>query len=78
MTFEKVKKIIVETLNLKNDEKVTLDAHLVDDLGADSLDAAEIIMSIEDEFGIAVNDDAIQTIKCVRDLVDAIDAEINK
>ncbi len=78
MTFEKVKKIIVETLNLKDPEKVTMDAHLVDDLGADSLDAAEIIMSIEDEFGIAVNDDAIQTIKYVKDLVNAIDAELNK
>ncbi len=78
MTFEKVKKIIVETLNLKDPEKVTMDSHLVDDLGADSLDAAEIIMSIEDEFGIAVNDDAIQTIKYVKDLVNAIDAELNK
>lgn len=78
MTFEKVKKIIVDTLNLKNPDVVTMDSHLVDDLGADSLDAAEIIMSIEDEFGISVNDDAIQTIKYVRDLVNAIDNELSK
>lgn len=78
MTFEKVKKIIVDTLNLKNPDVVTMDSHLVDDLGADSLDAAEIIMSLEDEFGISVDDDKIQTIKYVKDLVNAIDAELNK
>lgn len=78
MTFEKVKKIIVDTLNLKNPDVVTMDSHLVDDLGADSLDAAEIIMSLEDEFGISVDDDKIQTIKYVKDLVNAIDTELNK
>lgn len=78
MTFDKVKNIIVETLNLKDPDQVTMDSHLVDDLGADSLDAAEIVMSIEDEFGIAVDDDAANTIKYVKDLVAAIDAELNK
>ena len=76
MTFEKVKKIIVETLNLKDASKVTLEAHLVNDLGADSLDAVDIIMSIEDEFGISVDDEAVQTIKTVADLVNAIDANL--
>ena len=74
MTFEKVKKIIAETLNLKDASKVTLEAHLVNDLGADSLDAVDIIMGIEDEFGISVEDDKIQSIKTVADLVAAIDA----
>lgn len=78
MTFEKVKKIIADTLNLKDPEQITMDSHLVDDLGADSLDAAEIVMSIEDEFGIAVDDDAASTIKCVKDLVAAIDSALNK
>lgn len=73
MTFDKVKKIIVETLNLKDADKVTLDSHLVDDLGADSLDAVDIIMSVEEEFGITVEDDAVQNIKYVSDLVKAID-----
>ena len=45
--FEKVKKLIVDELNVK-EEKVQLDTHLVDDLGADSLDAVELIMAIED------------------------------
>lgn len=78
MTFEKVKKIIVETLNLKNADKVTMEAHLVDDLGADSLDAVDIIMSIEEEFNIAVDDTTVQNIKYVSDLVNAIDQEISK
>ena len=47
MTFEKVKRIIVETLNVKDEAKVTMEAHLVNDLGADSLDAVDIIMGIE-------------------------------
>ena len=74
MTFEKVKKIITETLNLKDASNVTMEAHLVNDLGADSLDAVDIIMGIEDEFGISVEDDKIQSIKTVADLVAAIDA----
>lgn len=78
MTFEKVKKIIVETLNLKDANKVTMEAHLVDDLGADSLDAVDIIMSIEEEFNIAVDDTTVQNIKYVSDLVNAIDQEISK
>lgn len=73
MTFAKVKKIIAETLNLKDAEKVTMEAHLVNDLGADSLDAVDIIMGIEDEFGISVDDEKIQAIKTVADLVSAID-----
>ncbi len=76
MTFTKVKKIIAETLNLKDAEKVTLEAHLVNDLGADSLDAVDIIMGIEDEFGISVDDEKIQSIKTVADLVNAIDEAI--
>ena len=78
MTFEKVKNIIVETLNIKDESKVTMEAHLVNDLGADSLDAVDIIMGIEDAFGISVSDDAISTIKTVADLVNAIDSELAK
>ena len=78
MTFEKVKRIIVETLNVKDEAKVTMEAHLVNDLGADSLDAVDIIMGIEDEFGISVSDDAITTIKTDADLVNAIDSELGK
>jgi acyl carrier protein len=66
--FEKVKKLIVDELNVK-EEKVQLDTHLVDDLGADSLDAVELIMAIEDEFDIEINDEVAQNMKTVRDIV---------
>lgn len=73
MVFEKVQKIIAEGLNVSLD-KVTMDTHLVDDLGADSLDAVELIMALEDEFGLEVDDDAAQNMKYVKDLVNYIEA----
>ena len=69
MIFDKVKEIIVNELNV-DAEKVTLEANLKEDLGADSIDAVEVIMSLEDEFGISISDDAAQNIKTVQDLVD--------
>ena len=66
--FEKVKNIIVNELGV-DAEKVTLDAKLSEDLGADSLDAVELIMAIEDEFGIEINDEAAQQITKVEDIV---------
>ncbi len=70
--FEKVKEIIVNELKVEAD-KVTLEANLHDDLGADSIDAVEVIMSLEDEFGISIDDDAAQNIKTVQDLVNYIE-----
>ncbi|CDD21513.1 MAG: acyl carrier protein [Acholeplasmatales bacterium] len=72
MVFEKVQKIISENLNVPL-EKVTMDTHLVDDLGADSLDAVELIMALEEEYGIEVDDEAAQNMKYVRDLVNYIE-----
>ena len=51
-----------------------METHLVDDLGADSLDAVELIMALEDEFGLEVDDDAAQNMKYVKDLVNYIEA----
>jgi acyl carrier protein len=73
MVFEKVQKIIAEGLNISLD-KITMETHLVDDLGADSLDAVELIMALEDEFGLEVDDDAAQNMKYVKDLVNYIEA----
>ena len=71
--FEKVKEIIVKELKVEA-EKVTLDARLKDDLGADSLDAVEIIMDIEDEFNIQIDDSEAENIKTVGDIVKYIEA----
>ena len=73
MVFEKVKEIIVSTLKL-DASKVTLEANLEHDLGADSLDAVEVVMALEDEFGIEIEDDAAQSIKTVGDIVNYIES----
>lgn len=73
MVFDKVKEIISIELNI-DPSKVTPEAHLEKDLGADSLDAVEVIMALEDEFDMSVDDDALQTIKTVQDLVEYIEA----
>ena len=70
--FEKIKTIIANELGI-DEEKVTLEARLSEDLGADSLDAVELIMAIEDEFDIEVNDEAAQTIQKVKDIVDYVE-----
>lgn len=68
MVFEKVKKIIANELNVDEDQ-ITMETRLAEDLGADSLDAVELIMSIEDEFEIEVDDENAQNIRCVGDIV---------
>lgn len=72
MIFEKVKTIIAEQLELDEDE-VTLDAVVTDDLGADSIDIVDIVMALEDEFGVEIPDDAIDYIKSVGDIVKYIE-----
>ena len=66
--FAKVKKIIVSELNCSED-KVTLDAKLRDDLGADSIDAVQIVMEVEDEFKITVDDSQAESMVTVGDVV---------
>lgn len=73
MVFETVKKIVAESMNVEA-EKITMETLLVDDLGADSLDAVELIMALEDEFDMEIEDDAAQNIKSIGDLVNYIEA----
>ena len=75
MVFEKVREIIVEQLGVdKND--VTMDTHLMKDLEADSLDAVEIIMAIEDEYGIEIPDEDAEKFQSVSDLVKFVEANL--
>ena len=73
MVLEKVKAILVEQFDVEED-KVTADTDLQEDLGADSLDVVDLLMSIEDEFGVEVPDDEIENIKTVGSLVSYIEA----
>jgi acyl carrier protein len=65
---EKVKKIIVEQLPV-NPEPVTPDAKFVEDLGADSLDNVELIMALEEEFGLEVPDEEAEKLQSVGDVI---------
>lgn len=64
MTFDELKQIVVDTLNCDED-KVTMEASLADDLQADSLDAVELNMALEDACGISVPDEELATMKTV-------------
>ena len=71
-TFDRVKKIIVEQLGVEENE-VTPEASITDDLGADSLDQVELVMAFETEFGIDIPDEEAEKIKTVGDAVEKID-----
>ena len=70
--FQKVKSIITEQLGVDESE-VTPEADFVDDLGADSLDTVELVMALEEEFGIEISDEDSEKIKTVGDVVKYID-----
>lgn len=72
MIYEKIKKIIADNLEIDEDS-VTMDSVVTDDLGADSLDVVDLVMSFEDEFGVEIPDDAVENIKTVGDIVKYIE-----
>lgn len=72
MTFEKIRDIIVEQLQIEEDE-IAMETDLMKDLSADSLDAVEIIMAIEDEWGIEIPDEDAEKIRTVADLVNYVE-----
>jgi acyl carrier protein len=75
--FEKVKKIISENLGVEED-KVTENASFVEDLGADSLDTVELVMALEEEFGVEIPDDQAEKILKVSDAVKYIETHAKK
>lgn len=72
MVFEKVRQILCEQLDVEEDN-VTMESNIAEDLGADSLDVVDLIMSIEDEFELEVPDDLVEGIKTVGDVVNYIE-----
>ena len=72
MIFEKLKDIIAEQLSVEQDE-ISLDSNIQDDLGADSLDVVDLITTIEDEFDLSIPDEAVEEIKTVGDIVNYIE-----
>jgi acyl carrier protein len=68
----KVKEIIVEQLGV-NEDQLNREAKMIDDLGADSLDAVERVMAIEEEFGIEVPDDEAEKLTAVGEIIDYVE-----
>lgn len=71
--FEIVKEVIVDTLSCEAD-KVTMDANLFEDLGADSLDAVELTLACEEKTGIRIAEEELENIKTVADIVNYLEA----
>ncbi|MEW5692070.1 MAG: acyl carrier protein [Candidatus Hydrogenedentota bacterium] len=72
-TFERLRDLIVDQLGVKAEE-VTPEAKFTSDLGADSLDIAELVMALEEEFGVEIPEEEAQKIETVQDAVNYIDA----
>ena len=72
-TFDKVKDIIIDKLGVE-EEKISKEASFVDDLGADSLDTLELIMQLEEEFGIEIPDDDAEKITTVQAAIDYLES----
>lgn len=76
MVLEKVKSILSEQFDVEEDS-ITADSDIANDLGADSLDVVDLLMSIEDEFEIEIPDDEVENIKTVGQLVNYIESSIH-
>lgn len=72
MVFEKVRAIICDQLEMEEDV-VTLDSVLLEDLGADSIDLADLVMTLEDEFDLEISDEELENIRTVADIVKFIE-----
>lgn len=73
MTFDKIKAILAEQLDI-DAEDITMETELVNDLGVDSIDAVELLMSIDAEFGVEIPDEEIENIKTIGKLIEYIEA----
>ncbi len=71
MVFEKIRAILSEQLDIEEDE-ITMESNIAEDLRADSLDVVDLIMAIEDEFEVEIPDEEIKNVKTVGDVVNYI------
>jgi len=71
MVFERIKELVISDMNIAP-ERITLEAKIMEDLGADSIDSIELIMKLEEEFNITISDEEATTIKTIGDAVKLI------
>lgn len=76
MILDDIKEILAEQFDIDVDD-IDLTTSLIDDLGADSLDAIDIVMSIEDQYSVEVPDEVIENMKTVEDIVNFVESTIN-
>ena len=72
-TFEKIRALLAEQLDI-DPAKITMESDIMSDFEADSLDIVDMVMTLEDEFGIEVPDDAIENLRTVGDVVEFVDS----
>jgi len=75
MVFEKVKGLLAELLSI-DENTITMDSLIIDNLGADSLDLVDAVVSINDEFGVEIPDEEIENLRSVGDVVKYIEANM--
>ena len=72
MVFEKVRELVAEQLGISQDT-IKLESNILEDLGADSLDVIEMLMTLEEEYGITIPDEQISQVKTIGQIVDLIE-----
>lgn len=77
MVLDKVRSLLSSQLGIK-EERIQLKSRILEDLGADSLDLVELLMTLEDEFNVTVSDEEAVKLKTVEDIVKIIEANQNK
>lgn len=77
MVFEKVKAVIIEQLDVDEEVEITPETSMMKDLDADSLDAVEIMMELEDEFEIEIPDEDAESFKTIGDIVKYVESKIS-
>ena len=77
-TFEKIREVVARRLSISDLSKIKEESSFIDDLGADSLDIVELIMELEDEFGVDIPDDEADKILTIGDAVNYIEKRKNK
>ena len=75
MVFEKVRAILAELLSIDEDT-IEMDSLIIDNLGADSLDLVDAVVSINDEFGVEIPDDEVENLRTVGDVVKYIESNM--
>ena len=75
MVFDRVKEIIAEQMNIP-ESKISLDTDIIKDLGADSLDIVEMLMNLENEWGLVIDDEDVPKLARIKDVVAYIEAHI--